>query len=334
LIERACSTPASVALDPDKHEECLQTRLNGLRADFGRDLSRLSVVERRKIDSVCAPIRVEGREGYLDCLGSQLVLVQRRLNRGREATAASVEAVAESAAIAPAPSAAAAGTSASRKGLYLALAMVPIAGLAVPLVIKLRRSRRVCQVCGTRVGSSGDMCPACRHEAADVLRRAAAERAERQRSQEDQERRLQERAEEERRRREAEEALRQQELARARDEEAQRLEDDARRVAVGAAERQPGAVAEEAEVAFDPYAILGVAHGAGFDAIQAAYELAKSKYDLEQVADLGFEITQHYMAKAQAAGRAFEMLAEHHRHTSAGASEDAPVDHADRTPAL
>ena len=177
------------------------------------------------------------------------------------------------------------------------------------------------------------MCPTCRHEAAEVLRRAAAERTERQRAQEEQERRQQERAEDERRRREAEEALRQQELARARDEEAQRLE-DARRVVPEAADRRPGALSDAAEVAFDPYAILGVARGAGFDAIQAAYEQARSKYDLEQVADLGFEITQHYMAKAQAVGRAFEMLSEHHRQTSAGASEDAHADHVERTPAL
>ena len=338
LIERACSTPLSVAVDSDKHEECLEAKLNGLRADFGRDLSRLSAAERRKIDSACAPIRgIEGREGYLDCLASQLVLVQRRWSRGREG-AASPAAVAETSAAAISTAAPVTDrvASSSRTGLFAALAALVAGALAVPLVIKVRRSRRACQVCGIRVGSSGDMCPACRHEAAEVLRRAAAERVDRQRAHDDQEQRRHDRAEEERRRLacEAEETVRQQELARASEEQAQRLEEEARHVAAAAADTQSAAIADGGEVAFDPYAILGVPRGAGFDAIHAAYEQAKSKYDLEQVADLGFEITQHYIAKAQAAARAFEMLAAHQRQTSAGASEDAHADHVDPVPAL
>ena len=336
LMERACSTPPVVALDPDKHEECLQARLGALRADFGRDLGRLSAAERRKIDSACAPVRGIGREAYLDCLASQLALAQRRSGRGRDATPSSTPAVAEvPAAPITSPPVAAPRSSSFRWALVIALVTLVAGAIAVPLVIRLRRSRRVCRVCGTRVGRSGDMCTTCRHEAADVLRRAAAERTERQRSQEDQERVQRERAEEDRRRlaHDAEEALRQQEVAIARDEEAQRLEKEARHVAASAAEAQAGSFAEPAEAAFDPYAVLGVPRDASVDAIQAAYERAKSKYDLEQVADLGFEITQHYIAKAEAVGRAFEMLAEHHPHTSAGLSGDAHADQVDPVPA-
>jgi hypothetical protein len=337
LMERACSTPPVVALDPDKHEECLQAKLGELRADFGRDLTRLSAAERRKIDSACTPIRGIGREAYLDCLAGQLVLVQRRLGRGREAAASSTAAVAELPAV-PVTSApvAAPRSSSLRWALVVALTTLLAGAIAVPLVIRLRRSRRVCRVCGTRVGSSGDMCPACRHEAAEVLRRAAAERTERQRSQEDQERRQRERAEEDRRRlaQDAEEAQRQQELASARAEGAQRLENEGQHVAARAGEpSQAESFAEPAEAAFDPYAVLGVPHDASFDAIQAAYEQAKSKYDLEQVADLGFEITQHYIAKGEAAGRAFEMLAEQQRHTGADASADAHANQTDAVPA-
>jgi hypothetical protein len=337
LMERACSSPPVVALDPDKHEECLQAKLGALRADFGRDLSRLSAAERRKIDSACAPARGIGREAYLDCLASQLVLAQRRGGRGREATPSATAAVAELPAVPiTSPPVAAPRSSSFRWALVVALTTLLAGAIAVPLVIRVRRSRRVCRVCGTRVGSTGDMCPPCRHEAAEVLRRAAAERTERQRAQEDQERRQRERAEEDRRRlaHDAEEAQRQQELASVRDEEAQRRENPAPHGAAGADEPPPAeSFAEPAEAAFDPYAVLGVPRDAGFDAIQAAYEQARSKYDLEQVADLGFEITQHYIAKAEAAGRAFEMLAEHHRHTDAGASEDALADQVNPVPA-
>jgi hypothetical protein len=66
LIEHICS-----ATFTDAHQECLSVQLNSLRADFGRDLTRLSSTERRAVDSVCNRIRTEqGREASLDCLGA------------------------------------------------------------------------------------------------------------------------------------------------------------------------------------------------------------------------------------------------------------------------
>jgi hypothetical protein len=44
------------------------------------------------------------------------------------------------------------------------------------------------------------------------------------------------------------------------------------------------------------------------EAIEAAYQQARAKYDLELVADLGVELQDHYKRKGQAAQRAYEML--------------------------
>ena len=316
LIERACSTAASGALGSDRHEECLQTRLVSLRADFGNDLSKLSGAERRKIDSACGPIRASrGREAYLDCLGQQLAVIQARLSRSRAATSETpAPAVASIDAPVATPVPPARNLTATSYLIWLAVTLTTAgtAALVVLQLTRLRRARRVCKVCGTRVGESGDLCPACRHVAAETLRSAATERAERQRAQEDQERRQRERDEEQRlqQAREAEdERLRQEELARRTDEAAHGPDDETRRHAE-AAEPPRRAAADEEDVVFDPYAILGVAKDTSPDAIRVAYEQAKSKYDLEQVADLGFEVKQHYIARAEAVDRAFQMLAD------------------------
>ena len=341
LIEQACSTPPVVAVDPDKHEECLHAKLDSLRADFGRDLSRLSVAERRGIDSACEQIRgTQGREGYLDCVGRQLAVIQSRRNRARDVTSGTPAAAVSSLA-APALTTASSGRdvgrSSARTWLFVSLATVLCAAVVALMVIRARRSPRVCQVCRAQVESAGNMCPTCRHEAAVALRRASADRAERQLAQEDQERLQRERDDEERQRmgREAEEAqLRQQELTRRSEEADQQVEDETQRRHAEAAQRQGEAFTDETQVAFDPYAILGVPRDASFDAIHAAYVQGKSKYDLEQVADLGMEITQHYMAKAQAVDRAFQTLAESHGRTLAALSKDAPADQVDGAPAV
>jgi hypothetical protein len=140
---------------------------------------------------------------------------------------------------------------------------------------------------------------------------------ERQAAQEQQERLERERQDEDQRRlvREAEAAREQeQELAR-RNEEARRKEEEDRRLQAETAERQRLA-APSGDEAFDPYAVLGVPRDATFEAIRAAHEQARLKYDFEHVADLGFEIQQHYKTKAQAVNRAFQMLAESHQQTA------------------
>jgi hypothetical protein len=82
LIEHACTVTLARAAENAEHQQCLSAQLLSLRADFGRDLSRLSGPERRTLDSVCSKIReARGREAYLECLGAQLVVLRNRRAR-------------------------------------------------------------------------------------------------------------------------------------------------------------------------------------------------------------------------------------------------------------
>ena len=58
----------------------------------------------------------------------------------------------------------------------------------------------------------------------------------------------------------------------------------------------------------DPYTILGVKPDAGPDAIRAAYEQAKKKYDPDLVGHLSEEVQAHYRAKSEAVDKAFQTL--------------------------
>src|SRR5258708_3809938 len=57
LIEHACPMTLTRAEESTEHQQCLSAQLQALRADFGRDLSRLSGPERRTLDSACSKIR-------------------------------------------------------------------------------------------------------------------------------------------------------------------------------------------------------------------------------------------------------------------------------------
>ena len=72
-MEHACRAVQRPAAAHDAYERCLAARLVSLRADFGRDLSRLSASARGKIDAACSPAQASrGREAYIDCLSGQL----------------------------------------------------------------------------------------------------------------------------------------------------------------------------------------------------------------------------------------------------------------------
>jgi preprotein translocase subunit Sec63 len=73
--------------------------------------------------------------------------------------------------------------------------------------------------------------------------------------------------------------------------------------------------------------VLAVPHDANADVIRAAYDRAKSKYDLGQVEGLGDEIKQHYVLKAQEVDRAFEMLVDSSGFSSASQPHELPADH-------
>jgi len=303
LIEHICSRVMT-----DAHQQCLSASLASLRADFGRDLTRLSSAERRTLDSVCNRIRTEqGRDAYLECLGNQLVVLR---NRRRPAKPAVPEAPAlppPSTSEPPANPAPPARPAPSWSRVWIgAAALVTLFAAAggAFLTVKARRVKpSKCRVCGEDVQEAGDLCQKCRREAADALRRAAAERADHERAQQDEQRRRREDEEEQRRhkaRQEEDARLQHEEEARQREESArQQEEEDARR------RSQPTVVAEEE---FDPYDVLGVPRDASKEAIHAAYLEAKSKYDLDNVAHLGSELQEHYKLKAQAVDRAYQML--------------------------
>src|SRR4051812_21299606 len=72
LIERACYgvPPAlTLTLETDPRAQCLSAQLASLRADFGRDLRRLSASERSLLDSKCSRLQTtHGSEAYLTCI--------------------------------------------------------------------------------------------------------------------------------------------------------------------------------------------------------------------------------------------------------------------------
>jgi sRNA-binding protein len=128
-----------------------------------------------------------------------------------------------------------------------------------------------CRVCGN-LPESGDLCQQCRHEAAEAVRHAAAERAEEQRARE-----------------------------RANQEEERRQREDEPR-----ARRQAPDVPDDE---FDPHDVLGVPKGASLAVIRAAHEEAKAKYDPKLAVDFGgAELQAYFEAKAKAVERAFQLL--------------------------
>ncbi|HMJ81997.1 MAG TPA: DnaJ domain-containing protein [Vicinamibacterales bacterium] len=312
LMERECVATETVSAESYAHQHCLDAKLLWLRNDFGRDLSRLSALDRRRIDAACSRLRAsDQREAYLDCLSAQLTVVHNRQNRGNTTTpeeAVMASAATPQSAALPAsqqtPQASSWGVFALVGGSTAGLLMV--GGVAF-VALKSRRTTHPCRVCGVVVADS-DLCPTCRHEAAEALRRAASERAQTQKALEEEERRQRESEAEERERkaRDEEEArLRELELARQRQEE-EELQRQVQATVSVAATPSPASI-EETDV-FDPYVVLGVPSEAGPDAIREAYQQAMTKYDPRQVEFLGDEAQAHFKTKAQSIERAYQML--------------------------
>jgi hypothetical protein len=309
LIDRRCN---AVAPGTDVYQACLDTQLQSLRTDFGRNLSRLSASQRKSLDTVCNKVRaVEGRDAYVACLSAELLAMRGR--PGREEANPAETAVPSTP---PGPSAdaaapPAAGVSSRSTGLWFGASLV-VLGAGAAGAFYLLKSRRLppavkCRVCGNDVGGQGDLCPNCRRDAAEALRRAAAERADAERAHEEAQRQQRAREEEDRRQRaREEEEARVREQERAREEARARQEEELRRREEETRLREAEGV--EPEEPFDPYVILGVPRGASVEAIQAAYEEARSRYDSENVAYLGPELQEHFKRKAKAVERAFQML--------------------------
>jgi hypothetical protein len=314
LIEHVCSVvPAGGAPEGDRYLACLRTQLLSLRTDFGQDLSRLSAADRKALDAACNDVRTaSGRDAYLDCLGSQLTILRSKQPHGT-ATPVMPLPVNNAAAGAPTPTAPPVPSETRSAGVVIgagALLVLAVAGAGGLLFMRTRRASLKCRVCGVLVEASGDLCQACRHEAAEAVRRAAADRAGALRLLELDQRRQKDvtaRDEDDRRRKALEEAAarrrlqleRQQEEARKREAEERRRNQD---------EAQQRRMALEGDAQFDPYAVLEISKSAGPDDIRTAYDLAREKSDPSQVAHLSDEVQEHFRAKAKAVERAFEML--------------------------
>jgi hypothetical protein len=311
LIEHACRSQPTGIAGADAYQECLSTKLRSLRTDFGRDLSRVSAADRKTLDSACSASRaVEGREAYLECVTVQLAAI--RNHRDPNSPNADTGTL-------PLPSNTRQPDNlilptqekpSSRLPVWIGVGVVTL-GAAIGgafLTVKRRRVRRQCRVCGDDVPQAGDLCPKCRHETAESLRHAAADRAVRERTQDEDQQRQRAREEEQRHQR-----AREEEDDRARQhEEARRREADAlRRQAEEEESRQRSRSASvDSEDVFDPYVVLGVTREASKEAIDTAYHEAQLKYAPEQVAHLGPELQEHYKRKTEAVERAYRELAE------------------------
>jgi hypothetical protein len=151
-------------------------QLAQLRAGFGADLAGLTAAERRKLDAVCSRVRAaEGRDRYVACLSDRLRALQ--VAHAERAPSGAVPLAAPPAAAGPrTPAPAPSSSPSGRSVIIFATALVLCAMAAGGAVLALKRRRRAsrCRSCGATFEQAGDLCPACRHEAAEARRRAAA----------------------------------------------------------------------------------------------------------------------------------------------------------------
>jgi hypothetical protein len=317
LIEHVCSVvPAGGGPESDRYLACVRTQLLSLRTDFGRDLSRLSAPDRKAVDAACNRVRTtSGREAYLDCLGNQLTLLRSKQNHGNAPPVPVVPVSAEDVAASqtPAVPASEGAPDSCSSGLLIGggVLVALVAGGGGFLFFKTRRVSHKCRVCGADGESSGDLCQKCRHEAAEAVRRAVADRAEQQRAQEEERQRQKEQAEREeeerlKRAQEEEDARLRRQQEHERDEARKREAEERRRQEEEARERRLAGAASGGE--FDPYEALEVPRGASEDEIRAAYEVARQKSDPSQVSHLSDEVQEHFRMKSKAVDRAFQML--------------------------
>jgi DnaJ-domain-containing protein 1 len=305
LIQHRCNLTDTSSAGADA-QRCLDAQLLVLRADFGRNLVRLARSDRQKIDAACSRLhRAMEHEAYLDCLSDGLAAVHAR-------SAPENVAVSNSAAppaVRP-PSIARTPPVPPTSRWRSIMIAGGLAGIGVAVVAAVRRAtrprrpRRQCRGCGLDVLDS-DLCPACRHEAAEALRRAAAERTHAEAAQEHTEAPQEEVGQT----RACADDARQAEYA-AHDDESVSGPESVSVVPVVDTSDAPVGVDEEQSPAgaFDPYVVLGISPEAGEDEVRAAYEQAKAKYAPDLVSFLGDEAQAHFTAKAQSVERAYEML--------------------------
>ena len=163
--------------------------------------------------------------------------------------------------------------SAVRAAVWIGTGLVAVMVVAAGGVLVVRNPRRrygACRTCGVKLAERVDLCQPCRHEAADALRRVAAERADHARLQEDEQRR--QAAREVEQQLALEEEARRQQLEEAQKEQTRQDEERARRQRDDEARQQPQIDVSATQDEFDPYAVLGLPHDASSADVDAAYK--------------------------------------------------------------
>ena len=308
LIERACKDSTA---QTDVNEKCREEKLAGLRADFGKDLTKVKADDRKKVDATCTPLladaALKGKEPYFECMLVQLTAVK---NKGRKtATAAAPETSAAPSDLpaadnTPAPAATGGSSSTMIAG---SLGVVALVGGVTLVVMRTRTRTKKCQTCGadTPAESESEFCDNCRKQLAESARQRKAEQAE------------QARQAAEEAKREADQKARRLELQKAREAEEKRVREyeelKQREYESKVAEAMRPNAPEPESAAYgaagtDPRTVLGVKADATADAIAAAYEQAKQKYAADLVAHLSEEVQAHYREKAQAVEEAYQTL--------------------------
>ena len=315
LIERACPAPKTAAAF-DAHERCLAARLLSLRADFGRDLGRLSGAARNKLDATCSPLQASrGREAYVDCLSVQLASLSAA--RARATLPAPAGAPLPDPAVDHSPAASSVPVPAE----FSLLAVQPVAaiaaavtGLTALVFFGVRAGAPGRCAASAAFACQGRVISAC-HAGTKRRKRFAARRANAPKCSGPTRRRSAATASMKRNSARRNGAGRKRidfggsTKARRQEEEARRREEDARTQAEELQRTRAAAECDVADSTFDPYRALGLEPGAGADDVRAAYEQARLKYDPDQVAHLGDDAQAHYAAKSRAAERAYTMLA-------------------------
>jgi hypothetical protein len=180
VIEQRCSrTRMGTSVSADPYHECLTTQLAVLRVDFGPNLEQLSAADRRALDKACSRIRtIEGRERYIECLSVRLAALHD--SRAAARSVASFPAAASVPGVVTASVAVTHGDadwSFSMSGVRAGMVLAVVFTTSGCVWLRFRKHSRTgaCAGCGMVV-DGGDFCPACRHEAAERLRREAATR--------------------------------------------------------------------------------------------------------------------------------------------------------------
>lgn len=344
VMEHNCRVPGQAMPPADLYETCLRDQLTFLRAEFGKDLRKLSAPERGTIDRACTALRVErGRDEYVACLADRLARLANA--RGRAvpspptvaaatppaATGSTETPTGPRAPSEPSPvDTPASATSGSWAWLGGLLALV--AGVGAWSVMSRRPSKpalALCRVCG-ELAQAGDLCATCRHEAAEAQRRASVDRPDAQMPIEDQPRRPEvpadvvprtdapsaPRADDTASAVSAQAAQAAQVLEARRREHEQAVQARTEREREEARQQESerrrwqeaaaAAIAEDSPI--DPHTVLGVTADASPEEIRAAYDEARRKYAPDLVSHLGGELQELYRTKAQAVERAYELL--------------------------